>query len=50
MDETGSKPREKIEDQISKMAQPILNIIAEDMEEPHIPKDVKESPVKKHGS
>jgi len=49
MDEPRSHPTEKIKDEIANMAQPVLNIISEDIEEPHVPEDVEKSSMKKHG-
>jgi hypothetical protein len=50
MDETGSNSAEEIKDKVPEMSQAIFNIIAEDIEEPHVPEDMKESSVKKHGT
>jgi hypothetical protein len=47
--QTSGHAAKKIEDKISKMAQPVLYVISEDIKEPHIPKDVKESTMEKHG-
>jgi hypothetical protein len=41
-------PQKNIEDKISNVAKPIFNIIPEDIKEPHVPEDVKESSMKKH--
>jgi hypothetical protein len=49
MDHPGGHTAEEIKDEISDMAQPIFDIISEDIEEPHIHNDMEESSVKKHG-
>jgi len=49
VDESSSHPAEKVKDEITNMAQPVLNIISEDIEKPHVSKDMEESPMKKHG-
>ena len=49
VDKTGSHPGKEIKNEITKMAQPVLNIVSEDVEEPHVPEDMEESPMKKHG-
>jgi Na+-translocating ferredoxin:NAD+ oxidoreductase RnfG subunit len=50
VDQTCRHTAEKIEDEISNVAEPIFNIIPEDIEKPHIHENVKESSVKKHGT
>jgi hypothetical protein len=32
------------------VAEPVFDVISEDIEEPHVSKDVKKSSVKKHGA
>jgi hypothetical protein len=49
VDHAGSDTTKKIEDKISNVANPILNVIPEDIKEPHVPEDVKDSSMKKHG-
>jgi hypothetical protein len=48
MDQASSNTTKNIEDKISNVAKPIFNIIPEDIKEPHVPEDVKESSMKKH--
>jgi hypothetical protein len=48
MYQASNQAAKKIEDKISKMAQPVLYVISKDIEEPHIPKDVKKTAVQKH--
>jgi hypothetical protein len=49
VDETSSHPAEKVKDEIANMAKPVLDIISEDVEKPHVSEDVEKSPMKKHG-
>src|SRR5512136_1829691 len=49
MNESSSHPADKVKDEITNMAKPVLNIVSEDIEKPHVSKDVEESPMKKHG-
>jgi len=49
MDEARRHATEKIEDEISNMTEPVLDVVPEDIKEPHISKDVEKSSVKKHG-
>lgn len=48
MDQTSRHTTEEIEGEISDVAQPVFNIIPEDIEKPHIHDNVKEPSVKKH--
>jgi len=50
VDQTRRHTAEKIEDEISNVAEPVFDVISEDIEEPHVSKDVKKSSVKKHGA
>ncbi len=49
MDQTGRHTAEEIEGEISKVAEPVFNIVPEDIEKPHVHDNVKEPSVKKHG-
>jgi hypothetical protein len=49
VDESSSHPGKEVENKITNMAQPVLNIISENIEKPHVSKDVEKSPMKKHG-
>jgi hypothetical protein len=49
MYQTGSHTAKKVEDEISNMAEFVLDIVSEDIEEPHVPDDVKESAMQEHG-
>jgi hypothetical protein len=48
LDQARDHPAKDIEDKISKVAEPIFDVIPKNIEEPHIPKDVKKSSVEKH--
>ena len=50
VDQASRHATEKIEDEISNVAEPVFDVISEDIEEPHVSKDVKKSSVKKHGA
>jgi hypothetical protein len=50
MDQTGCHTTEKIENEISKVTEPVFDVISEDIEKPHVHDDVKEPSMKKHGS
>jgi hypothetical protein len=50
MDQTRCHTTEKIEDEISKVTQPVFDVISEDIENPHVHDNVKEPSMKKHGS
>jgi len=50
MDESSSHPAEEVKDEITNVAQPVLNIVSEDIEEPHVSEDVEKSSMKKHRS
>ena len=50
MDQASRHTTEKIEDEISNVAEPVFDVISEDIEKPHIHDNVKESSMKKHGS
>jgi len=49
VDESSSHPAEKVKDEIPNMAQPVLNIISEDVEEPHVSEDMEKPSMQKHG-
>ena len=49
MDDSSSHPAEKVKDEIANMAEPVLNIVSEDVEKPHISEDMEKSPMEKHG-
>jgi hypothetical protein len=48
MDQARSHTAEDIEDKISNVTESVLNIIPENVEKPHIPKNVQKTPVEKH--
>jgi hypothetical protein len=48
MDQSSSHTTKNIEDKVSNMAEPVFDVISENIEKPHIPKDVKESSMEKH--
>jgi hypothetical protein len=49
MDHPGGQTTEEIEDEISKVAQPVFNVISEDIKEPHIHDNMEKPSVEKHG-
>jgi hypothetical protein len=49
VDESCSHPTEKVKDEIANMAKPVLDVISEDVEKPHVSEDMEKSPMKKHG-
>jgi len=49
VDQASCHTAEKIEDEISNVAEPVFNIVPEDIEKPHVHDNMKESSVKKHG-
>jgi len=50
MDNPRCNSAEEVEDEIPAMTEPVLNIISEDVEEPHIAEDVQEATMQKHRS
>jgi hypothetical protein len=48
VDQAGGDTTKNIEDKISNVAEPVFNVIPEDIKEPHVPEDVKDSSMKKH--
>jgi hypothetical protein len=50
VDQTHCHTAEKIEDEISNVAEPVFNIVPEDIEKPHVHNNMKESSMKEHGS
>jgi len=50
MNQTGSHATKNVENKVANMPQPIFYVIPKDIEEPHIPKDMKKTPMEKHGS
>jgi hypothetical protein len=50
VDQASCQTTEKIEDEISNVAESVFNIVSEDIEKPHVHNDMKESSVKEHGS
>jgi hypothetical protein len=50
MNQTSRQTTKKIEDEISNVTEPVLDVIPEDIEKPHVHDNMKESSVKKHGS
>ena len=49
MDEARSHAAENIEEKVSNVTKSVLNIVPEDIKEPHISQDVKKSSVEEHG-
>jgi hypothetical protein len=49
MDETGSQTTQEVEDEVSKVTEPVFDIVPEDIKKPHVSDNVKESSMKKHG-
>jgi len=49
MNQTGSDAAQEIENEVAEMTDPILDIIPEDVEKPHVPQDVEDSSMKEHG-
>ncbi len=49
MDQTSRHAAEEIKGDISDVAEPVFNIVPEDIEKPHVHNNVKKPPVKKHG-
>ncbi len=49
VDKTRSYPAENKEDKIPDVTDPVLDIVSEDIEKPHVSEDVKQSSMKKHG-
>jgi len=50
MDQTSAYAAEKIEDEISNVAESVFNVVAENIEEPYVHDNMKESSVQKHGT
>jgi hypothetical protein len=50
VNEARRQAAEDIEDEISSVANPVLDVIPEDIKKPYVSKKVKESSVKKQGS
>jgi len=48
VNQASSHTTKNIENKVSNMSQPIFYIISKDIEEPHIPKDVKKPSMEKH--
>jgi hypothetical protein len=49
MDQPGGHTTKQIEDEISNVTQPVLNVISEDIEKPHVHDDMKKPSMEKHG-
>jgi len=49
MSKSSSNTGDNIEEEVTEVTEPVFNVIPEDVEEPHIAKDVQETAVKKHG-
>jgi len=50
LDQTGCHTAEKIEGKVSNVAEPVFDVIPEDIEEPHVHDNMKKSSMKKHRS
>jgi len=50
VDESSSHSGKEVKNEITNMAQPVLDIISENIEKPHVSKDMDESSMKKHRS
>jgi hypothetical protein len=50
VDQTSCHTAQKVEGEISNMAEPVFDVISEDIEKPHIHDYMKESSVEEHGS
>jgi hypothetical protein len=50
VDQASCHTAEKIKDEISNVAEPVFNVISEDIEKPHIHEYMKKSSMQKHGS
>jgi hypothetical protein len=49
VDKTSGHSGEEVKDEITEMAQPVLNIVSENIEKPHVSEYVEKSSVQKHG-
>jgi hypothetical protein len=49
MDHTRGNAAEEIKEQVSNVAEPVFNIVPEDVKKPHVAEDVEEPSVEKHG-
>jgi hypothetical protein len=50
VDQTCCQAAKKVEDEVPDVAEPVLNIVPEDIEKPHVHNNMKESSMKKHGT
>ena len=50
MRESGKHTADQVKDQITKVAQPIFDVIAENEKKKHVAKDVRDAAVHEHGS
>jgi len=48
VNQASGNPAKQVEEKVTEMAKPIFDVISEDIEEPHIPKDMHKTTMEKH--